>query len=90
MMKRLLLFVLAMLLLCAGAGAEQITRTLSPDLSDAPWYEGVVFALDLEEPEGFPQPDPLLSDDIRADRYGEAARAARRARHGKAGGRKLV
>lgn len=58
MMKRLLLFVLAMLLLCAGAGAEQITRTLSPDLSDAPWCEGVVFALDLEEPEGFPSPIP--------------------------------
>lgn len=58
MMKRLLLVALAMLLLCASASAEQIMRTLEPDLSDAPWCAETVFAIDMEEPEDFPSPIP--------------------------------
>lgn len=58
MMKRLLFLALAMLMLYTGASAEQITRTLDVDLSDAPWCAETVFALDLEEPEGFPSPIP--------------------------------
>jgi len=51
------LVTLAALVPCRAL-AERIQGALTPDISDAPWCEGIVFDIDIEEPEPFPSPIP--------------------------------
>lgn len=60
-MKKVLICLLVLVcLLPALAAAEPIERTLTPDLADAPWCEGIVFDMRMEPPQGFPSAIPMF------------------------------
>lgn len=64
-MKRIIALLLALVcLLPTVAMAERIERVLSPDLSNAPWCEGIVFDIVMEEPDDFPSPVPVFETAI--------------------------
>lgn len=58
MKKAVIMLLLLICFLPAWAAAEQIEQVLSPDISGAPWCEGIVFDMVMEEPEAFPSPIP--------------------------------
>ena len=58
MKKTAIAFLLLISLLPAWALAEKIEAALSPDLSGAPWCEGILWDMVLEEPQDFPFPIP--------------------------------
>lgn len=60
-MKRIVALLLVLIcLLPAVAMAERIEIVLSPDLSHAPWCEGIVFDMSMQEPDDFPSPVPMF------------------------------
>lgn len=60
-MKRLVVLLLALVCLMPSvAMAERIERILSPDLGYAPWCEGIVFDISMQEPDDFPSPVPMF------------------------------
>ena len=64
-MKRIVAFLLVLIcLLPAVAMAERIERILSPDLGYAPWCEGIVFDMVMEEPDDFPSPVPMFETKV--------------------------
>ena len=66
-MKRSVALLLTLIcLLPAVAGAERIEGVLSPDLSNAPWCEGIVFDMFMQEPEDFPSPVPMFETEMAA------------------------
>ena len=59
-MKRIFALLLMLCLFPACAGAETIERMISPDLTNAPWCEGIVFDMLMEEPKAFPSNVPMF------------------------------
>ena len=58
MKKMIAALLLLISLLPVWATAEKIEKTLSPDIADAPWCEGIIFDMVMEQPQDFPFPIP--------------------------------
>lgn len=64
-MKRIVALLLALIcLLPAAAVGERIERRLFPDLSSAPWCEGIIFDMLMEEPDDFPSSVPMFETEV--------------------------
>lgn len=48
----------------AFASAETIERILTPDVSNAPWCEGIIFDMIMETPKSFPASIPMFETEV--------------------------